>query len=186
MGKKILEQEVSYIRDYLAGCKRVLDIGCGPGIFERELLGMDIVGVDSSQGMLDEAKKIAKNQFLLARAEELPFPEASFDGVFFVTSLEFLQDYKRALSEVYRVLCGGGKMIALILNPESNYFKERIKKGGYIKENIKHADLRAIRECAEGKFDLAEEYFLGIKDGKITDSKDPKIASLYVIRGIKR
>ena len=186
LGHEILRRETGYVRAWLGDCERILDVGCGPGVFEKELQDMDITGIDASPEMIKLAGENSGNRFIIGRAEELPFSDSSFDGVFFITSLEFTQDYGKSLDEAARVLKEGGKILILMLNPESQYFREKLKKGSYIATNIKHTDLNAIKDYSSKKFDITVEYLLGIRGKEVFVSKDPRYASLYVIKGIKR
>lgn len=164
-GRQILKEEARYVRDWLKDCKRVLDVGCGPGVFEEELSDLNIVGLDSSPEMIEVAQeRMPDREFRLGRAENIPFPDARFDGIFFVTSLEFIEDYRKAVDEAARVLSKEGRLEAILLNPESNYFKEKMSKGGYIRDNIKHTNLEELMNYLRTKFNiLGEEYLLGDK-----------------------
>ena len=186
-GKKVLEEETKYVSRELGGCKKILSVGCGPGFLEAELMKRgtsEITGLDMSEEMLAHAPKELK--IVLGNAEELPFKNSEFDAVLFVTSLEFINDYKKAVLEASRVLQSNGKIVVLILNSESDYFKEKNKKESSYFRKIKHTNLEELR-CFLGKyFHVEDEYFLGIKDEKIVSSCDKRTASLYVIRGVKR
>ena len=85
----------------------LLDIGCGTGnnlAFFKEL-GLKVVGIDNSKPMLDiAAKKLGTDvELYLARAEELPFSNNSFDIVTLITVLEFISGPTKALREATRV-----------------------------------------------------------------------------------
>lgn len=83
----------------------VLEVGCGTGHFTRWLAekGYRVVGVDCSALMLAEARKHDEIQYVPGDASALPFGDVSFDIVVFITSLEFVPDPLRALSEALRV-----------------------------------------------------------------------------------
>lgn len=96
---------------------RVLSIGCAAGgefaaLREREC---PIVGVDYSLQMLQLAQKrfVAHEGVTLARAdaENLPFPDASFDIVTCLGVLEYLPAYENAVREAHRVIKPGGIVI---------------------------------------------------------------------------
>lgn len=91
---------------------KVLDLGCGDGlnmVVLRELGVRDIVGVDISQKILQEAKKNnPKNTFYRAPAEKLPFQKETFDVVFLDSVFHHLLEYKPALLEIHRILRKGG------------------------------------------------------------------------------
>jgi demethylmenaquinone methyltransferase/2-methoxy-6-polyprenyl-1,4-benzoquinol methylase len=61
---------------------RTLDVACGTGFLTRHLHG-DVVGLDQSAQMLDEARRKAPDaHFVQGDALDLPFPDASFDRLF--------------------------------------------------------------------------------------------------------
>jgi demethylmenaquinone methyltransferase/2-methoxy-6-polyprenyl-1,4-benzoquinol methylase len=61
---------------------RTLDVACGTGFLTRHLPG-EIVGLDQSESMLEEARRQAPNaMYVHADALELPFREGAFDRVF--------------------------------------------------------------------------------------------------------
>jgi demethylmenaquinone methyltransferase/2-methoxy-6-polyprenyl-1,4-benzoquinol methylase len=60
---------------------RTLDIACGTGWLTQHLRG-DIVGLDSSPGMLEIAtERIPEAEFVTGDALDLPFPDGSFERV---------------------------------------------------------------------------------------------------------
>lgn len=188
LGKKILEKEAEYISKKLGTAKNVLSVGCGPASIEARVMelnpGMEILGLDNSKGMLDQASDIIK---ILSDATKMGFNNESFDGVVYIASLEFIGDYKMAIEEAVRVLIPKGKILILMLNPKSNYFQQEYSdKDSYIRKNIKHVDVGRIEKFISHYFFLESEYFLGIKNGKIFDTIDPKYSSLYIIKGSKK
>jgi ubiquinone/menaquinone biosynthesis C-methylase UbiE len=61
---------------------RTLDLACGTGFLTRHLPG-DVVGLDQSESMLDEARRQAPNaEFVQGDALDLPFEDGSFGRVF--------------------------------------------------------------------------------------------------------
>ena len=85
----------------------LLDIGCGTGASLRPFveLGLETTGLDASPYMLDIALKKLKNRVDLYRgvAEDLPFEDNSFNHAVMVTTLEFVDDPRKALEEACRV-----------------------------------------------------------------------------------
>jgi SAM-dependent methyltransferase len=100
----------------LAGCTRVLDLGCGTGRFAvlaAEGLGARVWGVDPSAEMLRQARARPGGRAVgwkRARAERLPFRDGWFDGVHAALVLHLVDDRARALAEVARVVGGGGRV----------------------------------------------------------------------------
>ncbi|EEB73756.1 class I SAM-dependent methyltransferase [Thermococcus sp. AM4] len=105
---------------------RVLDLACGVGGFSflLEDHGFEVVGVDSSELMLERAREYAKEkrsrvQFVKADAQELPFENDSFDYVLFIgdSVVHFSPtELNRVFKEIRRVLRPGGRLIMHFLD----------------------------------------------------------------------
>ncbi len=111
----------------------ILDAGCGTGVFTLDILlsGSQVVGLDISLPMLIRAGKKLKEfpfQMVLADMLSLPFPESSFDKVVSVTAVEFIEDAKEAVGELFRVTKKGGCMVVATLNSLSPWALRRIDK----------------------------------------------------------
>lgn len=185
-GKKILIKEAEYLKNELRGRKKILDVGCGIGYFEEILSELNIIGLDSAKEALEEARKRSGKKFLLGDAEHLYFHSQSFDAVFMVTTLEFVENYEKVIDEVARVLVPGGKLVVMILNPESEYFKGHVQKEDSYFKKIKHVNLKEIERYIQKLFVASGEYFLGIRGVDVFDTNDKNLAALYIIKGIKK
>jgi ubiquinone/menaquinone biosynthesis C-methylase UbiE len=186
-GKKVMEKEARYVYNELKDCKKILDVGCSIGSFEQNLISLNIVALDSSKEMLKEAKKRSDKAFVLGDANHLGFKDSTFDAIFTVTTLEFLDNYQKAIEEMARITKEYGKVLVMMLNPCSEYFKEEIKKPDDYFRRIKHIDLKEIRNYISQFYTIIkEENFLGITGRRIFDTSDERYASLYVVTGIKR
>ncbi len=94
--------------------KRVLDLGCGIGVFSRLAAekGARVVSTDYSKAALDYCARTAPEaRRVLHHAEHLPFKERSFDVVLAADIIEHLYDPVLFLSEVNRVLASGGRLV---------------------------------------------------------------------------
>lgn len=126
--------------------KRILDAGCGTGVYSEWLLdhGADVVGFDVSEQMLKQARNRVGNEadFHQAALEEsLVFARSdSFDGIVSALALGYVQDLREPFSEFARVLKPGGFVVFSTSHPfdqfpfeaddgESNYFdvEKRLK-----------------------------------------------------------
>jgi demethylmenaquinone methyltransferase/2-methoxy-6-polyprenyl-1,4-benzoquinol methylase len=99
--------------DPVAG-ERVLDIAAGTGTSSAALAktGAHVIAVDFSPGMIAEGRKRHKNiEFIEADAEKLPFGDNEFDAVTISFGLRNVNNPKAALSEMYRVLKPGGRVV---------------------------------------------------------------------------
>jgi ubiquinone/menaquinone biosynthesis C-methylase UbiE len=84
---------------------RTLDVACGTGFLTRRLPG-DVVGLDQSESMLEEARRQAPDAtFTAGDAFDLPFPDGSFERVFTAHFYGHLDEADRArfLGEARRV-----------------------------------------------------------------------------------
>lgn len=99
--------------------QQALDVGCGPGALTAELvarLGAGAVSaVDPSPQFVDEcARRFPGVDVRLAKGEELPFPDASFDVVAAQLVLHFVADGDAAVAQMMRVARSGGTVAACV------------------------------------------------------------------------
>lgn len=98
---------------------RVLDLGAGTGLNLPRLLGAGrYVGVDPDPAMLKRARPRAAAAavpaaLVLARGEQLPFPDGAFDTVLATLVFCTVPDVPAALAEIRRVLRPGGTLLFL-------------------------------------------------------------------------
>jgi ubiquinone/menaquinone biosynthesis C-methylase UbiE len=98
----------------------VLDVGCGTGrllrLLRRQWPKVNLVGVDPAPGMIAIAQRLMPDaQFVVSRAEELPFAHAVFDIAVTTISFHHWTDRRAGLHEVLRVLRPGGHFILVDL-----------------------------------------------------------------------
>ena len=94
----------------LAG-RRVLDLGCGAGVFLRMAAdrGAPVAGLDASEGLLAEAaRRVPEADLRLGELDRLPFEGDAFDVVTAFSSIFFALDPIAALREAGRVARPGG------------------------------------------------------------------------------
>lgn len=106
--------------------RRILDVATGTGDFALELKARaehaEVVGSDFVPQMLDIARAKARGRGLELRLEEgdalnLPYPDGSFDAVTCAFGFRNFADYARGLSEMWRVLAPGGRLVILEFPP---------------------------------------------------------------------
>ena len=184
--QRIFRIELEYILKHLVKGEEVLSVGCGPAIIESALseCGFSITGLDVSQEALDCAPDSVRT--VAARAEDMPFPASSFDAVIYVASLQFIENYRKAIEETTRVLRPEGTLLVMLLNPESNLFKARLRDPNSYVRKMRHTDLREIEEVIAENYGVHREYFLGVKGDAIFESRDVPDAVLYIIKGTRK
>ena len=128
-----MKYELALRRIAYAGADRILDCGCGTGVFLEKVVGsvQFAVGVDLSPKMLERAKlrlgQIPNVDLVCADIDSLPFSEATFGQVFMFTVLPSDTDWDNAISEAMRVLRTDGIMTLSILKKETSS-KEVLRK----------------------------------------------------------
>ena len=123
-GRRADRLEKQLLRELLADypvARKILDVGCGTGHFTRWFAtqGLDATGLDISRPMIAEAQRLGGAAFVEGDAMQLPFGEDTFDLVTMITTLEFVSDPERALSEAVRIARRG--LILGVLNRHSLY-----------------------------------------------------------------
>ena len=108
----------------------ILDAGCGTGVFTIDILpfGVYAVGLDRSLPMLKVAAQKTKTypfQIVSADMANIPFRRGTFDKVISVTALEFINDAKGAVGELFRVTKRGGSIVVATLNSLSPWASRR-------------------------------------------------------------
>ena len=109
---------------------RILDAGCGTGIFTDSYLqhGASVTGVDLSIEMLRYGVgKPGMGRLLPAVADirRLPFADGTFDKTVCITAIEFVADGRRAVQELLRVTRRGGRLVIATLNRLSPWAERR-------------------------------------------------------------
>jgi SAM-dependent methyltransferase len=96
------------------GPRRVVEVGCGTGVFAARCaseLGCDVVAVDSSPAMVEEARARGVAA-ILGDVRDLPFEDGAFDCAVALWMLHHVDDRDRAIGELARVLRPGGRLVA--------------------------------------------------------------------------
>lgn len=96
---------------------RVLDAGCGTGGASvlAHARGAIVSGCDAAEAMLVIARRrLPESNFRLAELESLPYPDAAFDVVLAINSLQFTHDAAAAARELARVTAPGGRVVVVV------------------------------------------------------------------------
>ena len=109
----------SLLRDLPAG-GALLDLACGTGDLTQALArkGFVVTGLDISARMMEVGAAKCRDldpqpQFVLGSAEQIPFPDGSFDAVTIAFGLRNFDRRAQCLQEIRRVLRPGGRLAVL-------------------------------------------------------------------------
>jgi ubiquinone/menaquinone biosynthesis C-methylase UbiE len=151
---------------------RVLEVGVGTG---RNLKyypsGALVTGIDTSEGMLEKARKKAEDMqnitLFLMDAENMEFPDNTFDYVVTTFVLCSIPDPVKALKEMRRVLKPSGELVALEHMRSKNSFIARIEDlinpimFFFIGDDMTRNTVENIKKAG---FTITEEKNLAFKD----------------------
>ena len=115
------ESEIEAIKQIAEIPENSVEIGIGSGLFAVPL-GIK-KGIDPSQTMINLGKKRGLN-IIKGVAENLPWADNSIDYALMVTSICFVDDVKKSLSEAYRILKPNGNLIIAFVDKDSPIGKE--------------------------------------------------------------
>ena len=118
--KNVYQSEINAIKSLLPQFNTAVEIGIGSGNFALPL-GIKF-GIEPSEKMRKAAKRKGI-EVIDGVAENLPLENKSFDLALMVTTLCFLDDAKKAFSEVYRILKPGGYFINAFIDKDSSLGK---------------------------------------------------------------
>jgi predicted TPR repeat methyltransferase len=116
-----------FIRDYIPNPEgaRALDFGCGTGMFCKELktMGFNPTGIDTSQGMIDIAKKNlgGEIQFLVGDSKtalETSLNEKKYKLVTSIMVLQFIENIEGALKQLLGPIEKMGLITIVVHSPE--------------------------------------------------------------------
>jgi ubiquinone/menaquinone biosynthesis C-methylase UbiE len=122
--------------------QNALDAGCGRGLYTRILLerANKVSALDYSENHINALRRRLGNLSQLSlhvgSADNLPFGSQQFDLVVHCEVLEHIDDDKKVLSEIFRVLQPGGKLIISVPVPPAPFHDSEHVREGYTLEQI--------------------------------------------------
>ncbi len=110
-----------YLKVGLKDAKKVLDVGCGPGMVTRDVAlhtKGKVIAIDNSKDMIKVARNVLKNnknvEFRVGEASNLPFESNFFDIVTCNLLLMWAKNPQKVVNEMARVTKPGGIVLATL------------------------------------------------------------------------
>jgi len=128
LGNYVLTKESNLLLSMVGNTsnQRILDVGCATGIHTKLFAknGNEVTGVDISQDMINEARKIdiPNLSFYKMDATKLEFADNSFDLIISATMIEFIKNRNGFINEVFRVLKPGGRFVLGTIQKHSHFY----------------------------------------------------------------
>jgi SAM-dependent methyltransferase len=119
-----------------------LDAGCGRGLYTRILIkqAQRVAALDYSEDHIDAFKRrlghLPHLSLYVGSADNLPFETEQFDLVTHCEVLEHIEDDQKVLSEIFRVLQPGGRLIISVPVPPAPIYDSEHVREGYTLEQI--------------------------------------------------
>jgi SAM-dependent methyltransferase len=111
--------------------QRVLDVGCGAGVFLRLVAdrGGEPYGIDASEALIALAReRVSEGDFRVGDMESLPYDDDTFDLVTGFTSFFFANDMVAALREAGRVARPGASLVVQVWGAHERCSLEAMKQ----------------------------------------------------------
>lgn len=119
----------------------LLDLGCGPGVLWHHLqpYTQEYLGVDISEGMIQEAQKLTPNQDIwrVGDAHHIPVDNDSLSLVFSSLALQWASDPQQVAHELFRVLQPQGRILIATLTAGSLDRLQELQQEGLL-EAVNH------------------------------------------------
>jgi len=127
---------------------KVLEVGCGAGHILEKIKQGSLTGVDISPVQIERARKRLgrRAELILAKGENLPFKNESFDRIICTEVFEHVLEPVLILAEMKRVLKNKGIISLSVPNEKLIIFTKKI---------LLNCGLRRVLEPKESQWDLA-------------------------------
>ena len=144
---------------------KILDVAIGTGYISRYLRG-DVVGLDASAGMLQQARRRLPNaNFMLSDALKIPFADQSFDRVFTAHFYGHLEPSERTgfLDEAFRVAPELVIVDSLAESPWEGWQERPLVDGGEVRIWKRYFGEQELAGEVGGEVFFAGSTFVGVR-----------------------
>ncbi|ADC66582.1 Methyltransferase type 11 [Ferroglobus placidus DSM 10642] len=151
--REIFEREVRCLKE-LVPKGLILEVGVGTGRFAEKF---SAIGIDASLDMLRVARK--RVEVVRGDASFLPFKNEVFDAVLLIVTICFLENPKKAVEEIHRVLKRNGYLIIGFVPKNSalgKLYEEKGRKGHRFYSAAKFYTLEEIEEILDESFEIVQ------------------------------
>ena len=99
------------------------------------------------------SRRLPNAEFIVAGAEELPFPDASFDRVWSIHAFHHWEDQTKGLAECRRVLRPGGRLLIIesdtngahgLSRESANELADRLRATGFAEASVTKPDKQLV------------------------------------------
>ena len=154
------------VHEFLGGSLgRAADIGCGPGVFTRYLCehASEVCAADIDERALERVKGRHREKTnlgcVVTFADSLPFADGCLDTVLLLEVLEHLTDDACGITEAYRVLGYGGKLVLSVPVPPGEVHEADPR--GHKREGYQLHEIQALLE--NHGFEVQDYHFAQFK-----------------------
>jgi ubiquinone/menaquinone biosynthesis C-methylase UbiE len=134
--------------------RRVLDLGTGTGaaarVVARRFSEADVVGLDVSGAMIEQARRLApaelagRLRFEVGDAAALPFPDGAFDLVVLLNMIPFFDELGRIVAADGKVIFAFSSGPATPIYVPTETLRERLEPLGFELEELKAGEGTAV------------------------------------------
>ncbi len=124
--QKVQNYVIETERTYVPPDGNVLDIGCGVGLYMKNLKSNNIFGIDLSKSFLEECQRIVPTaKTSLGNYLEIEFEKGKFDYIYSISVIEYVppSKIKKFIEKTYNELKNNG--ILLIQYPHAMSYKDK-------------------------------------------------------------
>lgn len=145
------DMALDHLREH--GAQRILDVGCGTGIFTtrmHDVLGAELIGCDLSEGMLAQARERSTAvEWTRGDVRQLPLADATVDAVVCTEAFHWF-DQPAALAEFARVTRPDGLLLIAMINPRTEAGSRLLRAQGWALGAGTWPSRRRMRAMVEG------------------------------------